>query len=79
MRWRYDESAGTDLADELTFSVERDAEYAGRAYREGDELSITLPRPIDRAALDDMAGKGGPFGWGGYTAAQLADLEAGRF
>jgi hypothetical protein len=77
--WRYDENAGTDLATEITFAVERAAEYGGRAYSEGDELTINLPREIDRATLDDMAGEGGPFGWGGYTAEQLAALEAGRF
>jgi hypothetical protein len=77
--WRHDENAGTDLASAITFSVERDAEYAGVAYRMGDELTINLPREIDRATLDNMAGEGGPFGWGGYTAEQLAALEAGRF
>jgi hypothetical protein len=77
--WRFNEEQGTEVCQRLAFTAERAAAYRGREYQVGDEVVIDLPRPIDRATLDDMAGEGGPWGWGGYTNDQLEVLEAGTW
>lgn len=79
MNWRYDEDLGTDVATEITFTAQRRAVLHGRTYRPEEDVTITLPKPIDRGTLAGMAGQGGPWGWGGYTGAQLKALEAGEF
>jgi hypothetical protein len=77
--WRYDPELGTDTCSELTFEAQEEVAYQGRTFFPGGEITVRLPRPIDRATLDDMAGEGGPWGWGGYTNDQLDALIAGQF
>lgn len=76
--FRYNEDTGTEETSEITFTAQRPTEFAGVSYAEGRDITISLPRPINRATLDDMAGEGGPWGWG-YTSNQLEDLAAGKF
>ena len=52
----------------VTFVAQKQTTLYGIKYRAGDEVSVQLDLPWNE---EDGQGEGGPWGWGGYTAATL--------
>ncbi len=57
-----------EKGDIVVFVAQKPAALHGIKYRAGDEVSIQLTLPWSK---EDGCGEGGPWGWGGYTAATL--------
>lgn len=59
--------------DELFFAAQRPCRLAGRRFRTGDMVVVRLTTDWGE---DEGLGGGGPWGWGGYTAATLRGIAA---